>query len=343
VATPGFIDPVSAVGLVELDSEVHTHDVDNRHPLQPAESPVRAAVDTWLAWNARSVLLPVTRLEGVTTVVAAPRGGILSGYGVAADLLVGPRAAALVKPMVAQFGAVGPRHESRAGGLFVLSRTLEEARRWPTVRSAFEKNAHAGLLTPWLDLEALQPLVRGEVPLVVHVNRVADIEALLAVTRPVSGSPPIPLVLVGAAEAWILAPELAARKVAVILDPLLYGPGGFDELHARPDAARILAAAGVRVMFGQNDPHMTRKLRQLAGNAVREGLPWPDALAGLTRHPADVYGLPGHGRLEVGAVATVALWDGDPLEVLTSLRWLAIRGRPIARVSRQTELLERYR
>jgi imidazolonepropionase-like amidohydrolase len=185
--------------------------------------------------------------------------------------------------------------------------------------------------------------VRGEVPLVVHVNRVADIEALLAVTRPVSGSPPIPLVLVGAAEAWILAPELAARKVAVILDPLLYGPGGFDELHARPDAARILAAAGVRVMFGQNDPHMTRKLRQLAGNAVREGLPWPDALAGLTRHPADVYGLPGHGRLEVGAVATVALWDGDPLEVLTSLRWLAIRGRPIARVSRQTELLERYR
>lgn len=342
VATPGFIDPQSAVGLIELDSEAHTHDVDHRHPLQPAESPVRAALDTSLAWNARSVLLPVTRLEGVTTVIAAPRGGILSGFGAAADLLVGPRATALVRPQVAQFGALGPRTESRAGGLFVLTRALAEARRWPAVRAAFERNAHAGLLTPWLDLEALQPVVRGELPLVLTVNRASEIEAVLTATA-VRGAPTIPLVLAGAAEAWIVADALAARKVAVILDPLLYGPGGFEELHARPDAAKILAAAGVRVMFSQNDPHMARKLRQLAGNAVREGLPWGEAMAALTRHPASVYGLPDHGRLEAGAFATVALWDGDPFETLTSLRWLAIRGRPIARVSRQTELLERHR
>jgi imidazolonepropionase-like amidohydrolase len=354
LATPGFIDPLSRVGLVELDSEAHTHDHDNRHPLQPAESPVRAVVDTALAWNARSVLLPVTRLEGVTTVIAAPGGGVLSGYGVAADLLVGPRADALIARRVAHFGTIGPRHESRAGGLFVLARALEEARRWPTVKAAFEKNAHAGLITPWLDLEALQPVVRGEVPLVVTVNRASDIEALLEVVAtptfatpniaaPMGAAAGIPLVLNGAAEAWMLAPELARRRVAVILDPLLYGPGGFDELHARPDAAAILAAAGVRVMFAQGDPHQSRKLRQLAGNAVREGMSWEAALAALTTTPAEVFALAGHGRLAVGAIATVALWDGDPLEVLTSLRWLAIRGRPIARQSRQTELYERHR
>jgi len=184
--------------------------------------------------------------------------------------------------------------------------------------------------------------VRGEVPLVLTVNRAADIEALLDATA-APDAPAVRLVIAGAAEAWIVADALAARQVAVILDPLLYGPGGFDELHARPDAAKRLAAAGVRVLFSQNDPHMTRRLRQLAGNAVREGLPWTEALAALTRHPASVYGLPDHGRLEAGAFATVALWDGDPFETLTSLRWLAIRGRPIPRVSRQTELLERHR
>jgi imidazolonepropionase-like amidohydrolase len=343
IATPGFIDPQSQVGLVELDSEAHTHDHDNRHPLQAAESPVRAVVDTALAWNARSVVSPVTRLEGVTTVIAAPHGGVLSGYGVAADLLVGPRATAIIASRIAHFGAVGPRHESRAGGLFVLARALEEARRWPSVRAAFEKNAHAGLVTPWLDLEALQPVVRGEVPLVITANRASDLEALLEVVAPTAAAANIPLVVSGAAEAWMLAPELARRRVAVILDPLLYGPGGFDELHARPDAAAILSRAGVRVMFGQSDPHLSRKLRQLAGNAVREGMAWEAALAALTSTPAEVYGLAGRGRLEVGAVATVALWDGDPLEVLTSLRWLAIRGRPIALRSRQTELLERHR
>ncbi len=345
VATAGLVDAYSAVGLIELGSERGTHDVDNRHPAQPADATVRAAVETAWAWNPRSVVLPVTRLEGVTTVIGAPEGGILAGQGFAADLLVGPRGDSLIAPRVAQFAAFSPRHESRAGALLVLHRALVEARRWPDLKEEFEENDVAGLLTPWLDLEALQPVVRGELPLVVTTHRAADIEALLDWRAELKATHGIPLrlVLQGATEAWILRERLAREKIAVIMDPLVYGPGGFDQRHARPDAAALLDEAGVPVVFAQRDPFMTRKLRQLAGNAVREGMPWAAALRAITSHAADIYGLGHHGRLEAGAVANVVLWNGDPFETRTAATWVMVKGRVVPLRSRQTELFERYR
>jgi imidazolonepropionase-like amidohydrolase len=341
VATTGLIDPWSTVGLIELGSEHGTHDVDNRHPAQPAETTVRAAVDTALAFNGRSVNLPVTRLEGVTTIVGAPQGGIISGFGFGADLLVGPRATAVFAPRVAQFGALAPRAESRAGILYVMQRTFDEARRWPALKGAFERNATAGWMHDVLDLEALQPVVTGRMPLVIYTHRAADIETALDLFGAMN--PPVRLVIAGGGEAWMVRERLAAARVPVIIDPLQFGPGGFDQLHPRPDAAALLEAAGVKVMFGQRDPFMARKQRQLAGNAVREGMSWQGALDAITRTPAEVYGLEGRGRLEKGAAANIVLWNGDPFETTTSVTWLMIRGRIIPLRSRQTELFERYR
>ncbi len=345
VVTPGLVDAYSAVGLIELGSERGTHDVDNRHPAQPADATVRAAVETAWAWNPRSVVVPVTRLEGVTTVIGAPEGGILAGQGFAADLLINSQHTNLITPHMAQFAAFTPRHESRAGSLLVLHRALVEARRWPELKDEFHENDVAGLLTPWLDLEALQPVVSGAVPLVVTTHRSADIEALLDWRAELAAAHGVKLrlVLQGATEAWILRERLAAEKVPVIMDPLVYGPGSFDQRHARPDAAALLEAAGVAVVFAQRDPFMTRKLRQLAGNAVREGMSWQGALRAITRHAADLYDLKQHGRLEAGAIANVVLWSGDPFETRTSATWVMVRGRVVPLRSRQTDLFERYR
>lgn len=341
IATPGLIDAISAVGLVELGSEHGTHDTDNRHPAQPADTAIRAAVDTSLAFNARSVNLPVTRIEGVTTIVGAPSGGIISGFGFGADLLVGSRSEAVFATRLAQFASLAPRIESRAGVVHVLQRTFEEARRWPSLKAAFEKNTTAGLMTHWLDLEALQSVINGTIPLVIQAHRATEIETMLDVFGAMN--PPIKLILAGGGEAWMVREKLAEAKVAVIMDPLQYGPGGFDQLHPRADAPALLEAAGVKVIFAQRDPHMTRKLRQLAGNAVREGMSWAGAIAAITANPAEAFGLDGRGHLEKDAIANIAVWTGDPLETTTSLKWLMIRGRIVPLSSRQTELFERYR
>jgi len=151
--------------------------------------------------------------------------------------------------------------------------------------------------------------------------------------------------VVGGAEAWKVAPQLAAAKVPVFVDTLANLPADFDRIGATLENAARLQAAGVDVSFSQasDASQNARKIRQLAGNAVANGMPWDAAFAGLTSVPARVLGLDGElGTIAPGRRADLVLWSGDPLE-LTSLPdqvWLDGRAQPMR--SRQTELRDRY-
>ncbi|WP_164442412.1 amidohydrolase family protein, partial [Pseudomonas viridiflava] len=119
-------------------------------------------------------------------------------------------------------------------------------------------------------------------------------------------------------EAWKLAPQLAQAKVPVLEDALADLPSTFDQIGATLENAARLRAAGVEVSFTQSGDasHNARKLRQLAGNAVANGLPWESGLAGLTRVPPEIFGVGDRiGSIAVGKQADLVLWDGDPLDV----------------------------
>src|SRR5690606_8562506 len=136
-----------------------------------------------------------------------------------------------------------------------------------------------------------------------------------------------------------------AAKVPVFVDPLANLPGDFDQLGATMENAARLRAAGVEVGFSQagDASHNARKVRQLAGNAVANGLSWEDALAGLTRVPAEVFGVASSlGTIAPGMRADLVLWDGDPLDVASLARQVWFDGRAIPMRSRQTELRDRY-
>jgi imidazolonepropionase-like amidohydrolase len=253
------------------------------------------------------------------------------------DLAGARQADAIVRDPVAMFARLGGG--SRAAGMHVLDTALREAVAWPKAKAAWERAAHAPFSTSHLDLDALQPVVRGQIPLVVEVNRAADIEGLLAMTRDL----PIRLVIVGGAEAWCVRDLLAARRIPVVLDALAFGPSDFDSLRARPDAAKLLAEAGVAVMFSTFDGHSARKLRQVAGNAVREGMPRAAALNAVTRVPAEAFGLADRGQLAPGFAANIVVWSGDPFELSSQVTHLLIRGREVSLTSRQSVLRERYR
>jgi len=331
VVTPGLIDPLSTLGLDEIDLESSTQDVD-----AGTTDPVRAAFRVADGYDPDSVLIPVARLGGVTSVAIAPGGGVVSGQCAWVDLAGTTQEAGVKKaPIAVTVNLAG----TAGASLRMLRELLDDARRFTLQREAWEKGQSRAF--PWsrLDLEALRPVVEGAIPLVIGADRASDIEAVLRF----AAEQRVRVIVRGASEGHLVASQLARASVGVIVDPTVYGPGSYDQVRAIRGNAALLRKAGVLVTISTGSPHNLRKLRQLAGNAVRDGLPWEDALDAITGAPAQLYGMTGYGMLAAGAFANVAVWSGDPLEISTRLEQLYLNGEPVTLRSRQTELFERYR
>ncbi|MCA9694429.1 MAG: amidohydrolase family protein, partial [Myxococcales bacterium] len=336
VLTPGLIAADSSLGLVEIDLEPSTRDDGVE-----AAGPVRAAHDAALAVHEDSSLIQVQAIEGVTTAAVAPSGGLLSGQVAWIDLLHGdPELVARAR--VAIDGSLGQAYGgSRSATIAKLTEVLEDARLYPGRRAAYERGDSRALAAHHLDLEALQPLLRGQAVLTLSANRASDIRAALELARRFG----IKIAIVGGAEAWKVADRLAAAKVPVILQPSHNLPGSLDSLGARLDGAALLERAGVEVVIATlGEAHNLRNITQEAGLAVAHGLPWEQALSAVTRNVARAYGLErDYGTVATGKVANLVVWSGDPFELSTAAEQVFIRGRPIPMVSRQTLLRERYR
>lgn len=337
--TPGLFAGITAIGVEEVSLERTTVDEYLSLGAPAWQTQWRPEFDVTLAFNPRSVLLPVARIEGLTWAVVAPDsrsgGTILSGQG-AAVTLDGRYDAVLdgSRSLFMQFGsdAVSLSAGSRAAQYMLFDQAAREARSPPAA------GVQAMLLPAGREVFA-RYLGGGRV--VFHVHRAADIRQVLALAKRHGIRP----VIVGASEAWVVADELAAAKVPVLLDPLENLPESFDRIGARLDNAALLARAGVKVAFAQSSDatQNARKIRQLAGNAVAHGLPWDIALAGLTSTPAEIFGVAkNRGRIAVGQVADLVLWSGDPLEVTSVAEQVWTAGKPVVMRSRQTELRDRY-
>ena len=183
-------------------------------------------------------------------------------------------------------------------------------------------------------------MLRGQVPLVVRADSESDILAALAIGREFG----VRVVIAGGAESWRARKALAEAKVAVILDPTRNLPLDLATLDVRDDTATLLAEAGVPVAISTlGTGSAARTIRQLAGVAVSQGLPWSTALAALTTVPAQIYGVRDRGTITRGAVADLVLWTGDPLELSTRAELVFIGGIEQGTRSHQTRLFERYR
>lgn len=331
--TPALFGGITEIGIEEVSGESSTVD----SALKIGEQPLRPEFDVTLAYNPASVLIPVARLDGIgfTALGAATGGGFVAGQGGvvrfdgSADP-IGPRALFL------RLGAAASEltGQSRAAQWMLLQQMVDEARGQVAADSP-----HA-LLTP-AGRRTLARYLSGQGRVVVEVDRAADIRQLLRW----AAREKVKIAIAGGAEAWQLAPELAAAKVPVFVDALGNLPATFDQIGATLENAARLQRAGVPVAFAQRDDasHNARKMRQLAGNAVANGLPWADGLAGLTRVPAEVLGVADQiGSIEPGKRADLVLWEGDPLDVAHYAEQVWLGGRAMPMRSRQTELRDRY-
>lgn len=338
VITPGLFDSLSRIGLVEVSQ------VDGTADAQSDNDRITAALNVADALNPESSLIAINRIEGLTHALVAPEVGASLIGGQAAVIQLGGGELVLRSP-AAMFAVLGETGAEKAGGsraaaILLLREALADARDQADHRADWEKGARRSYALSRLDLEALLPVARGQIPLIVQAHRASDLLAALRLAK----EEKLKLILAGADEGWRVAAEIAAAGVPVVLNPQNDLPTSFEALGARLDNAARLKAAGVRIAFATFDAHNARNLRQAAGNAAANGLPWIDALAAMTIEPAKIWGVADRlGSLEPGKEATLVIWDGDPLEVTTFPEQVIARGVTLQQRSRQIELRDRYR
>ena len=334
--TPALFAGINGIGVEEVSGESST--VDSHIDLPQNQFGLRPEFDITLAFNPESVLIPVARVEGLgwAMLAAQPGESFIAGQGGAVRFdgsldAIGPR--------VLFMALGGGRAAQKAGGSraaqwMILDQLIDEIRGRIPPDSQFAQLTPAGRST-------LAKYFGGGGRVAVEVHRASDIARLLRWSRERN----VRIAIVGGTEAWKVAPQVAAAKVPVFVDPLVNLPGDFDQIGATMENAARLRAAGVDVAFSLagDASHSARKQRQIAGNAVAHGMRWDDALAGLTRVPAEAFGLGGQmGSIAVGQRADLVLWSGDPLDVAHTATQVWLDGKAMPMRSRQTELRDRY-
>ena len=332
--TPGLFAGITAIGLEEVSAEDST--VDSTLNIKTGESGLienlRPEFDVTIAYNPRSTLLAVARVGGLSYTALGTSGALLSGQGSVMRLDGGyePVANRRIPYVVIGSSKLEQSGSTRAAQFMLLEQAFNEAR-LPTA-------GDERLLTSKGRAALSQEMLNSR--FFVSVNREADIRQVLKLAQKFN----IRIALVGASEAWRLADQIAASKTPVFIDALDVLPGSFEQLGNSDDNAARLQRAGVSVSFiNGGDSHNARKIRQVAGNAVANGMPWEAGLAGITSSPAKALGVDAQiGSIEVGKMADLVLWTADPLDVASTAQAMWLAGKSIPMVSRQTLLRDRY-
>lgn len=334
--TPGLFAAFSRIGLAELDSEDPTNNVS------ASGSKFQASLHAADSFNPAETSIPVTRIEGFTraAVVGAPGDGLFGGYAALVDTSgrfdsVNAREVF----MLARLGesGAGAAGGSRAAAWTWLLTAIDDAKSYPR---GFEDDNEGDVLSR-KEAMALKPVVEGRIPLMVEVHRASEILQLLTLRQ---REPRMKLIILGATEGWRVADQIADANVPVIVNPLTNLPDRFEILGATMENASRLASAGVTVAIADPNEatHNTRFIQQLAGNAVASGMTWDAAFKAISSVPAALYGRSDLGVLRAGATADVVIWDGDPLELMSSPDAVYIAGVETPMESRQTKLRDRY-
>lgn len=345
--TPGFINSVTTLGLSEAGGPQFSGGYNDTRA--KGDGGIAASFDAWRGINPRNTFIIPARQEGVTSVVVAPQGGMIAGRAAVVDLLDAQSPSEMLRAggvaMAGSFGApAGGVANARGEYWGKWASLIADVKAYADNRRAYDSARTRAFVTTREQLDALIPVARGRLPLLITVDRAADILAAIDFAK----SSGVRLWIEGGAEAWMVAKELAAAKIPVFTGAMNGIPTDFATLGQRQENAALLHAAGVSVVLignGPGDPSSfnVRNIRQEAGNAIAFGMTWESALRAITLTPAEVMGLDGAvGSLQPGRDANIVVWSGDPFEFVSVAEQVFVRGKTSAAKSRQQQLTERY-
>lgn len=343
---PGMIDSATEIGLTEIGAVRETSDVTELGNFNPE---LRALI----AVNPASEHIPVTRANGITSVITLPEGTMLAGEAALIhldgwtweDMAVEPDAAMVLHFPVVQVSrfrffrsnpiAYAEAKKTYEQHIRELEEFFESARRYQKAKQANEP----GFKTD-LKFEAMLPLLEGKVPVFIEAVREKPIREAIRFAE----KEKVRMVLAHGEEAWKVAADLKARDIPVILGPTLELPLDEDDPYDRLFSGPAdLSKAGVKIAFGSFNTSSSRNLPYQAAAAVAFGLPHDEALKAVTLYPAQIWGVADKiGSIEEGKWADLMVTDGDPLETQTQIKQLFIKGKAVDLDNRQKRLYERY-
>ena len=342
---PGMIDSGTQLGMAEVNAVSLTVDHNEIGDIKPQMQALTAI-------NPNNVAIPVTRVNGVTTVLSVPTGGIMPGTAALINLIgytpnqmyAGFKGVAINYPSTRKRGWRDKRTEEERKkeeekDLKKLNDILEQARLYAKIDSAAQKDIS---LRPEYNpqMEALLPVVQGKIPVLIEVNKEKSIESAIKWVE----KNKVKAIFTGVAEGWRVAEQLATSKIPVITGPMLNMPTRASDRYDRPYAnAGVMHKAGVKVAIRTNDSENVRNLPFNAGFAAAYGMGKEAALKAVTITPAEIFGIADQlGSLEAGKLANLLVTDGDPFETKTQISYLFINGWQVPIDSRHIQLYEEF-
>ncbi len=353
---PGMIDAGTNMGLTEISGGAPaTVDVAETGTMN-------ANAKAFKGINPHSSHINVTRVNGITTVLSAPAGGVISGQAAVINLngstqtemAVTPEFGLVINfPRISTFGGFNPLTgpqtvdfaeavRRRDKSLEDLKKMFKDAETYAKVRDAFAKDKTLPSPTYDIKMEAMIPYIRGEKPIIFTAERERDIRGVVKFVEEMR----VKGIIAGGADAWKVADGLKKNNIPVIFTNIYNLPAQdddpYDYFYEGPSK---LQKAGVKFAVATGDGGAeVRDLPYQAGIAGAFGLGKDEALKSVTLYPAQILGIADrYGSIETGKIANIVVADGDILDPRTNIKYLFINGRLLPLTSRHTELYDAFK
>jgi len=347
---PGFIDAGSKLGIDEIGEVPSSQD-------STENGEYKADLRVFNSVNPDNQNIPKARFNGVTSMLTMPSGGVVSGQSAlmntagftteemslqsmaALDITMPAGPSGMLK-MFLPAEQIAQMESGLADRVRVLQEFFEAGKRYGEAKGSGEE------VRTDTKLEALQPYLKGDRPMVFHADEAATIRQSVEMAKKFG----LKAIIAGGAEAWQVAKLLKDNNIAVIYQSPgdacpdeISPPGEFDPYDAPYAAPALLHDAGVKFCFMTNAFDMAMNLPFNAGRTCAFGLSHEDAIRALTLDAATILGVGDKlGSLEKGKIANVIVTDGDPLELTSQLRYLFIAGKPVSLETHYTALYRKY-
>ncbi len=332
---PGFIHGRTILGLMEVARTRESTDIDEIGEINPNIRPQ-------VAYHPASEHLPVAAVHGITTVVPTPRGSMLAGR-LAAMMTDGWTWEEMTTREDLGLAIYWPsmnNSQQYAKQLQQLQDAFDKSRRYKQARRA--SAAGDAPHHPFdIRMEAMIPVISGEMPVFIAANDIRHIQAAIAWTE----KEQLKMVLVGSRDIGLLANQLAQKNIPVMLTGVISGPArqweGYDEAYRIP---LMLHEAGVDFCIaGDVGAASAYRLPHHAAAAVAFGLPEDVAIKAITINAARILGIDDIlGSIEIGKHANIIIAKGNPLEIWTKNEQVFIKGRKIDMTDKHKRLYKHY-
>jgi imidazolonepropionase-like amidohydrolase len=356
---PGMIDAGTNMGLAEITLAVAgSVDLTEVGTMNANAKAIKGI-------HPHSAHVNVTRVNGVTTVLSAPTGGLISGQSAIINLngsTADEMAVVTVHSLIINF----PRIAFGGGGGFggfggpppatdyneavrrrdtqveELKKIFRDAENYLRAREASSKDKSLPHVAVDQRLDAMAPYIRGLQPIIFTSERERDIRAVAKFV----GEMKVKGIIAGGQEAWKAADVLKSNNIPVIYTNIYSLPVRQDDAYDFfYEAPSKMQQAGVKFCIATGDTGANaRELPYQAGMAGAFGLSKEDALKSVTMYPAEILGVADKmGSLDVGKMANVVVADGDILDARTNIKYLFINGRMLPLTSRHTRLFDSFK